>query len=516
MRTIKYVIFVFLVFALFSCEKQEFTNLADSDIVIPAPTEFVVSQLSVTSCLLEWEDNSDGEAGFKIDRKDKDEDWALEYNIVGENEESWIDTNLVAGAHYQYRIYSYISKNRSVYQEQEIDLNFPKPTNFQATINSISTCILTWNDNSINETGFAIDRKQDDQAWINEYKVLAENSEVYQDTLTEGGSKYQYRIYGYSGNYHSEIEEVEVDFNQCLPSDFAITVDSFTSCKLSWSYDSVGGEEGFKIFRCLLGNEWQETALVDAEAREFIDTDLTDGERYQYEIYPFNNHLLESNSVFAEIELPPLTIIDIDGNIYNVVQIGEQFWINENLKVGHYRNGDPIQWLTLQLPWCNTTDGAFCHYSHSDNNYDIYGNLYNWYATIDERGLAPEGWRIPSDTDVKNLEIYLGMSQAEANDNGWRGFNEGAKMAGNEELWGDGWIMDYPSFGLSGLDLIPGGYRGAGGVFHYSEYYSQLWTSTSSSTQQGWMRCLGKNDGDVEREDSQKYFGLSVRCIWGE
>lgn len=91
------------------------------------------------------------------------------------------------------------------------------------------------------------------------------------------------------------------------------------------------------------------------------------------------------------------------------VTIGRQKWSTKNLDVVNYRNGDPIPQVTDATQWSNLTTGAWCWYNNdSAANAANYGRLYNWYALTDPRGLAPQGWHIPSDNEwnilVKNLD----------------------------------------------------------------------------------------------------------------
>src|SRR5262245_42075520 len=79
------------------------------------------------------------------------------------------------------------------------------------------------------------------------------------------------------------------------------------------------------------------------------------------------------------------------------VKIGKQVWKIKNLNVSHYRNGDPIPQVKNNAKWAALTTGAWCWYNNDSANGAVYGKLYNWYAVNDPRGLAPEGWHIPSD-----------------------------------------------------------------------------------------------------------------------
>ncbi|SVD28603.1 uncharacterized protein METZ01_LOCUS381457, partial [marine metagenome] len=103
------------------------------------------------------------------------------------------------------------------------------------------------------------------------------------------------------------------------------------------------------------------------------------------------------------------TVTDIDGNVYETVEVGEQVWMKENLKVTHYRNGDEIPTGYSNDDWTNLTTGAYAVYNDDSLNADIYGNLYNGYAVEDERGLCPEGWHVPTDQEYTELTDYLGF-----------------------------------------------------------------------------------------------------------
>ncbi|HMR18608.1 MAG TPA: fibrobacter succinogenes major paralogous domain-containing protein, partial [Sphingobacterium sp.] len=121
-------------------------------------------------------------------------------------------------------------------------------------------------------------------------------------------------------------------------------------------------------------------------------------------------------------------IVDIDGNVYETVIIGGQEWTKENLKVTHYNDGTPIHTGLSNSEWAATTVGAYAIYPYgnvegiesSEEMVAKFGLLYNWYAVDNPKGLCPEGWRVPTDNDWKDLERTIGMGE-EVNDAAWRG-----------------------------------------------------------------------------------------------
>ncbi len=206
------------------------------------------------------------------------------------------------------------------------------------------------------------------------------------------------------------------------------------------------------------------------------------------------------------------TVTDIDGNVYNAIKIGDQWWMVENLKVTQYRNGDAIPVVTDSSEWSDLTTGAYCMYDNNASNADTYGYLYNWYAVDDNRGLGPEGWHIPTDDDWKELEMYLGMSQSEADSIGGRGTDEGGKLkeAGTSH-WRD------PNTGAtneSGFTALPGGFR----LIYPGDYNdiasaADYWSSSLRNNTHVWNRRLYYTQSGIRRGYTQKRYGFSVRCV---
>ncbi len=95
-------------------------------------------------------------------------------------------------------------------------------------------------------------------------------------------------------------------------------------------------------------------------------------------------------------------VADYDGNLYHTVTIGNQTWLQENLKTTHFANGDVIPNVKDMTAWDALTTGAYCYYNNDAKNGEVYGALYNWYIANDPRGLIV-GYRTPEGQDWNTL-----------------------------------------------------------------------------------------------------------------
>ncbi len=181
------------------------------------------------------------------------------------------------------------------------------------------------------------------------------------------------------------------------------------------------------------------------------------------------------------------TVMDIDGNTYQTVQIGTQVWMKENLKVSRYRNGDPIPTNLSNSAWQAATTGAYAIYNNNAANDTTFGKLYNWYAVADSRNLCPAGWHVPSDAEWTTLEDYLG----------------GGLVAGGKMKTTTDWQS--PNTGAtneSGFSGLPGGLRDGSGSYYNVGYFGYWWSSTELSTAGAWYRYLNYTNGGSYRSGS--------------
>lgn len=227
-----------------------------------------------------------------------------------------------------------------------------------------------------------------------------------------------------------------------------------------------------------------------------------------------------SVTVFGEMS-------DIDGNTYKTITIGQQEWMAENLRVTHYPDGSPILKGALDSEWAYTDAQVFCWFKNDSATYALgNGALYNLPAAMNGasssdaapsgvQGVCPDGWHIPSDMEWQMLEQSLGMPQEETTVIGWRGINEGAKLAGANHIWDNGKLASAKGFGESGFNGLPTGDRtwDDESIFYGMGVFGTWWSATKPNGDNGWSRYLQYDRMQIRRDYTYKWNGNSVRCV---
>lgn len=185
-------------------------------------------------------------------------------------------------------------------------------------------------------------------------------------------------------------------------------------------------------------------------------------------------------------------------------EICNQGWMTHNLGVSTYRNGDSIPNVSDARVWMTLKTGAWCWYDNDSVTYSAkYGKLYNWYAVNDPRGLAPEGWRIPSYMEWVTLDSCIGMDSL--------GFR----------IRGQGWPVPPTSAdNSSGLNVLPGGLRSDSGMFRMNGDGAVFWVTDPGGesetscyrvvhyTNRSGIQVMATGWGYTD-----KSHGYSVRCV---
>jgi chitodextrinase len=172
-----------------------------------APSNLVATAASSSSINLAWSDNSASETGFKIERSTSPTTGFTLITSLGTNVTSYTNTGLAAATTYYYRVRAYNSAGDSGYSNtaNAITQATPPaaPSNLVAAAASSSSINLTWTDNSVNETGFEIERSTSPTtgfAWI---KTVGANVTSLSDTGLAAATTYYYRVRAYNSGGNS-------------------------------------------------------------------------------------------------------------------------------------------------------------------------------------------------------------------------------------------------------------------------------------------------------------------------
>lgn len=167
---------------------------------------------------------------------------------------------------------------------------------------------------------------------------------------------------------------------------------------------------------------------------------------------------------------------------YPAVQIAGLWWMQENLSVTRYQNGDSIPDGTADhAAWAQLSTGAWAYPDSQAALRRSFGLLYNWYAVNDPRGLCPTGWRLPTHDEWTALTNALG----------------GETKAG-AQLKGKG---------------LAAGFRGSDGTYGGLGSYAYWWSSTGSGINGAWGRFVDGTQSGIFMMDGYKRSAFSVRCV---
>jgi uncharacterized protein (TIGR02145 family) len=207
---------------------------------------------------------------------------------------------------------------------------------------------------------------------------------------------------------------------------------------------------------------------------------------------------------FRIVQIVLDTVSDADGNTYHVIEIAGKSWMQENLRTTRYRNGDEIAKVIPDNSWKILTTGAYCIFEDYAPNILLYGNLYNWHALSDSRGICPDGWHVPDVSEWSALGNSLGGNAVAGGK-----LKSTGTIEGSTGLW---YAPNTDATNSSGFSGVPGGYR-----INYGTYYSlgnvgYFWSSSDTASVNAWNYILDANNGELKRNFNLKTNGFSVRC----
>ncbi len=267
-----------------------------------APSELILAQQSISSVKLSWQDNSEGEDGFYIDRKIGDGDWKTKYATVDGNVTEFTDRALTPKEYYHYNVYAYSGQTTTDKANKNITLNFDGPGNLDVEQVNLSQLDITWQDQSEGEEGFRLFRQDSDGQW---QLITTTTNSYFSDTDPEYGQNW-YKVYAYCQDVKSDSVEIMFDNRIEKPINLVAEVIDNSTIQLSWN-NQCEFDHRLSVERRLTGMTFEPIALLDYGTTEYKDDEVDSTEIYEYAVRAYvEPYYSDYSNVVSVQTLPPL------------------------------------------------------------------------------------------------------------------------------------------------------------------------------------------------------------------
>jgi len=335
-------------------------------------------------------------------------------------------------------------------------------------------------------------------------------SDAFSMKITDLVPNTKYYLRAYATNYISTGYGNEIEFQTTgekpVLSTNQVTVKTYQSIECGGTIASDGGD--VIVAKGVCWSENPEPSITDNKTA--VDqgtglftsniTNLKSNTKYYIRAYATNSvgtTYGDIKSFTLTLNVPDEPIKDIDGNTYRTIQIGNQVWMQDNLKVTKFQNGVSLKQLSIESTWTDKSSPGY----YTNVNYASFGYIYNGYSIIESQNICPSGWHIPTASEWNTLINYLGGSSV-----------AGGKMKESSE-----WYWAQPNAGAdntSGFTALPNGYVGADGATYDKLHDACFMIATFDSSGNPSFATIENTYAAVfSVQTTAKISGASIRCV---